>query len=113
MDDFNYIIHIVIAVVALIGASTVGIALTTSQIIFCILGSVLPDIDHHHSLIGRYNPFARIMIHRGFTHTLVASALFSIIGLWDAAYFATLAGYLSHIAGDYVSSGGQWKVKII
>ena len=43
-----------------------------------VLGSLAPDIDHPHSVLGRYNVFASLMKHRGFMHTLPALALWFI-----------------------------------
>jgi len=80
---------------------------------FCMIGSLIPDIDCHNSYLGKYNPLAYFMKHRGFTHTVVGCMLLSIIGIASHSYFAMLAGCLSHIAGDYISTLGNWKIKII
>lgn len=74
-----------------------------------MLGSVLPDIDHPRSLLGRFNPFARHFTHRGATHSLAGCLAFGLLGyaLADAqaAMFLVL-GYLSHLLLDACTPKG-------
>jgi inner membrane protein len=69
-----------------------------------LLGSLFPDVDHPHSILGRFNPLAwlGIMHHRGWTHTimglLVFSAVVCVISIPAGIGFA--AGYMSHLLMD-------------
>ena len=79
------------------------------------LGSLLPDIDHPKSLVGRRLawvsvPVAALVGHRGVTHSLLA-VLACAAGLWflgrELAWNAALlVGYLSHLAGDALTVSG-------
>lgn len=88
-----------------------------------VLGSMLPDIDHPGSAFGRRVPFLSIPLsaifgHRGITHSLIAvvgmSALvwYSLHHLdWHPGYSVPFVvgiavGYLSHLAGDWLSNSG-------
>lgn len=114
MFIFGYIIHLFLGAMSFAIVSGIGLVdIGMNQLIFCMLGSLIPDIDHHKSYLGKYNPFAYFMKHRGFTHTVTGCILLSVIGISYHCYFAMLAGCLSHIAGDYISTGGNWKIKII
>ncbi len=79
-----------------------------------VLGSVLPDADHVASLLGSD---AAIRFHRGISHSfagiavssLLVALLFYRFGKWKdlkKLYLLTLAGQLSHIALDLVTSYG-------
>lgn len=66
-----------------------------------MFGSILPDIDEIHTILGRFNILAwlGVMEHRGITHTLLASLLFGLffsIGGIDAG-LCLWVGYLSHL----------------
>ncbi|WJV65129.1 metal-dependent hydrolase [Pectobacteriaceae bacterium CE70] len=85
-----------------------------------LLTALLPDIDHPKSVLGQRLkwisiPIARAFGHRGFTHSLLAIML----GLYfihtqlptdwlipTDAYHAMIVGYLSHIAGDMLTTAG-------
>lgn len=77
---------------------------------FVVLASILPDIDHPKSKIGKKVKIIGFLFeHRGFFHSVFALMLFSI----PVFYFfnqmlgiAVLAGYLSHIAIDCLSHQG-------
>lgn len=81
-----------------------------------MLGSLLPDIDHPQSYLGRRLPFLSVPIHwlfghRGFTHSLLS---LSILGIASAEYWAfnplllggILLGYFSHILADMCTPRG-------
>ena len=94
-------------------------------------GALLPDIDHPKSWLGRRIPFismpiAAVFGHRGITHSLLAVvglalalryglAQWQLVGTgWALVAVGVAAGYLSHIAGDFVTHGGVpllWPVK--
>lgn len=85
-----------------------------------VLGSMLPDIDHPGSAFGRRvlpisMMLAAVFGHRGITHSLLA-----VVGMSALAWFALhhldwhpgysvpfvvglSAGYLSHLAGDWMT----------
>ncbi|NQT57443.1 MAG: metal-dependent hydrolase, partial [Bacteroidetes bacterium] len=64
-------------------------------ILFAILGSIIPDIDHPHSIIGRLFflvsvPLERRYGHRTFTHSLMGWGIFSVL-------FTVIIGLISFI----------------
>ena len=66
-----------------------------------ILGSLLPDIDHAGSIIGKKIPFFSIFLkHRGITHSLLALVIAYLISPWLAL------GYGSHIGLDMLTHSG-------
>jgi inner membrane protein len=76
-----------------------------------MVGSLLPDVDTPFSKLGKYNPFAALMRHRGFMHSLLASGIIAtigtlispIVGIWVSV------GYLSHLCADSLTpSGIRW-----
>lgn len=78
-------------------------------------GSVLPDMDHPASWVGRRLwPFshvlARLLGHRGFTHSLVAVALCGAAlrshGVSRGLSGPLVVGYLSHLAADLLTPAG-------
>ena len=72
-----------------------------------VLGSLLPDIDHPHSAIGRYIHLP--IAHRTWTHALWLPIGFMILGYWYAWGFWIAAGYLGHLFWDSLSATGiQW-----
>jgi inner membrane protein len=87
-----------------------------SGVAAAMLGSLLPDIDHPKSFVGRRLwflslPIAGVFGHRGMTHSLLAIGLWvwaMLRGLaWDQEVVAAAAvGYLSHLAGDWLTVGG-------
>jgi inner membrane protein len=78
------------------------------------LGSLLPDLDHPKSWIGRRVGMVSLMIaavfgHRGITHSLLAvvGCLFGMLILGKGAIApAVLVGYLSHLACDSLTKSG-------
>lgn len=80
------------------------------------LGSLLPDIDHPQSYLGRRTKPLSVLInkcfgHRGFTHSLLSTL---ILGVASAVYWSVnplffggfLLGYLSHLLGDMTTPSG-------
>ena len=64
-------------------------------------GSILPDIDHHNSFLGKNIPFvAKLFKHRGFTHSLVFATLIWFFNQWIAY------GILVHILLDLMTTNG-------
>jgi len=88
-----------------------------------VLGSLLPDIDHPQSSFGRRvlpvsMTLAAIFGHRGITHSLLAVAGVSWLiwyamsamsvhpGLYVPFAIGLGVGYLSHLAGDWMTNSG-------
>lgn len=94
-----------------------------------LFGSVLPDIDHPKSTLGRlfrpitlvldwlFRPITRLMraealfTHRGFTHSLLALGLFAAVSYYLLSGFQPLwigltLGYISHLIGDMFTVRG-------
>ena len=72
MIAFSGITHVIIGVILytyLFGVNILGI-------IFVVIGSLLPDIKY--STLGKFNPFASMMKHRGITHTIMYMIILSI-----------------------------------
>jgi len=78
-------------------------------------GSLLPDIDHPHSWVGRRvwmisRPLAAMIGHRGLTHSIVAVLVCCLLLRWHGVSRAVLApltvGYLSHLGADLLTPAG-------
>lgn len=105
-----------------------NVASTQHQALWCvaggIVGSLLPDIDHPNSWIGRRIPFVSIPLsslvgHRGITHSMIAliaiqAMVLAAVLSWRTAHGAWLApfltglglGYASHLLADWLSNTG-------
>src|ERR1700733_9049139 len=109
--------HVVVGLAAWIGAAPllhlsplapVYLALATA-------GSLLPDIDHPNSWVGRRSrpvstAIAAALGHRGFTHSAVA-VIGLVVLLLHAGYrqgmvSALAVGYLSHLGADMLTPRG-------
>lgn len=80
-----------------------------------IAGSLLPDIDHPQSWVGRRTRpvstvIARSLGHRGITHSAIAVGGLVAALLWAGqrrdAVTALAIGYLSHLAADMLTPRG-------
>jgi inner membrane protein len=88
-----------------------------------VAGSLLPDIDHPHSWVGRRvwplsTIIAAVLGHRGATHSLLAVVgcgwLLFHDGTPRALVAPVLVGYLSHLVGDLLTPRGlrlAWPLK--
>ncbi len=90
-------------------------SLSPPCLLLALLGSLLPDIDHPASWVGRRakpvsTVISRLFGHRGITHSalmaVVLAALLSRRGYSEASVAAVSVGYLSHLAADMLSSAG-------
>ncbi|AMA64828.1 Inner membrane protein YdjM [Candidatus Arsenophonus lipoptenae] len=93
-----------------------------------LFGSLLPDIDHPSSHIGRLFrfisvPICRLCGHRGFTHSLCAWVVIILLSnklknnylFSDALIQSFLLGYFSHLIADMLTAKGipfLWPSKI-
>lgn len=83
---------------------------------FAVAGSLLPDIDHPGSAIGRrtrpLSDLAGLILgHRGFTHSLLSLIAWAIALLYAGIseldwLIAISLGYLSHLFGDWLTPRG-------
>ena len=89
--------------------------LAPSCLMLALLGSLLPDIDHPASWVGRRvkpvsTVISRMFGHRGITHSalvvVVLAALLNRRGYSQDSVAAVSVGYLSHLAADMLSSAG-------
>lgn len=78
------------------------------NLLFVVLGALMPDIDTPHSLLGRFNVLAAAMKHRGKTHTLfIGVILSSLIGVYNLRFALAFGfGYLTHLIGDTLTPTG-------
>lgn len=118
--------HIAVgAATGMILANALGVASRqeTWLLAGAVVGSLLPDIDHPKSWLGRRIPFISIPLsslvgHRGVTHSLIglnivfASVLLSAwLGnmsgsAWAPAITGLGIGYASHLLADWLSNTG-------
>lgn len=101
MIIFNFLGHFLIG--SIVGLSIAHNPLTLLCVIF---GSLLPDIDHRKSVLGKYNLFKYWMKHRGHCHSLVGiffiSLPFLIFGI--IPYKFIVIGALVHVLSDKLFS---------
>lgn len=68
---------------------------------FVTFGSILPDIDHPGSMIGKNVPLLpKLFQHRGFTHSILFCLLMSLVNIWICI------GCLVHIIMDMMTKQG-------
>ena len=108
---FKWNTHIIITIVLFIMFKEY-IPIEGSLIVALLLlafGSLLPDIDHPKSKLGRYFPLGRFMKHRAwYTHSIIGAFLlplpFLLIG--KSYYIIVALGCLSHVMADTLTPGG-------
>lgn len=79
----------------------------------CVLGALIPDIDHPTSKINKCNPFTGIIGdligHRTITHSFTGLLIFDLI-LWIANFESIILGfnigYISHLILDMMTVSG-------
>lgn len=82
-------------------ATSLALCDSYEQGLLVVLGSILSDIDHPNSTIGKYVPFVPKMLpHRGVTHCLLFAVLCYVISPF-LAY-----GVLTHIVLDMMTRQG-------
>jgi inner membrane protein len=109
--------HVVVGIAAwTLAAPHLGLSpLDPAALAMATAGSLLPDIDHPHSWVGRRawlisRPLAATIGHRGLTHSIVAVIVCCLLLRWQGLSRAVLAplmvGYLSHLGADLLTSSG-------
>ncbi len=114
--------HVVVGVAAWLAAAPL-LHLAPADPVYlglAVTGSLLPDIDHPHSWVGRRaRPFSTVIAatlgHRGVTHSAVAViALLMLLaqGGRQALGSALAVGYLSHLAADMLPLRRTWGLPV-
>ncbi|MGP4063044.1 metal-dependent hydrolase [Halobacillus sp. H74] len=108
--------HIVGGLAAGVGYSVlVGTGDTTPFLVGCMVGSLIPDIDHPQGKLGRVLPFlskpiSSIFGHRTVTHSLlflvIVGVAFQFLNLSQALEIGIMIGLVSHIVLDSVTKDG-------
>ena len=109
--------HVVVGVAAWVWAAPhLGLPqLDPATVALTTIGSLLPDIDHPSSWVGRRlpvisRPLAAMIGHRGVTHSVVAVLVCLFFLRWEGFSRTVIdplvIGYLSHLAADLLTSSG-------
>lgn len=117
---FNGLTHILMALslyLIIHNRINLGIPLWLAAICL-ILGSLIPDLDHPKSIVGKYFfPINIFIKHRsGFTHSLLGAFSLSLPMLYFGKeyYYLTVLGCLFHLLGDTLTPlGVRWLFPII
>jgi inner membrane protein len=109
--------HVVVGLAAWLAAAPL-LHVRASNFVYlglALAGSLLPDIDHPRSWVGRRTrpvstAIAAALGHRGITHSAIAVAglawLLSYAGYRWTGIAALSVGYLSHLAADMLTPQG-------
>jgi len=76
-----------------------------------VISSLLPDIDHNKSALGRFNPFASCMKHRGHCHSIMGCIVLTLpfLLLGTQVYTFAIIGCIVHVLADKLLSLLPWK----
>jgi hypothetical protein len=102
VDEFNIFGHLVIGT-----AISLFLANSPGEAALILFGSLLPDIDHRNSTLGKWNPFTRFMKHRGKCHTLIGCILLSAPFYFFGSILVPiliLTGCVGHVLADKLAS---------
>ncbi len=117
--------HVVVGVAAwIVAAPLLHLpVLDPAYLALAVAGSLLPDVDHPKSWIGRRSRPLSTMLgaalgHRGLTHSAVA--VLGLVALLQAGYHpgavsALAIGYASHLAADMLTPQGlplTWPLRV-
>jgi inner membrane protein len=109
--------HVVVGLATWIAAAPLLHLPVANPVYLClaVVGSLLPDVDHPKSWVGRRSrpvstAIAATLGHRGVTHSAIAvvglAMLLSQAGYRRGPIAALALGYLSHLAGDMLTPRG-------
>jgi inner membrane protein len=92
----------------------IGVGGSVPLFIGCYIGSLLPDVDHSESFLGRktFGLFSLCFKHRGFTHSLTFASLFLVAAFFTRVEFVSwllygfFLGISSHILLDMLNPQG-------
>ena len=87
------------------------------QLVVAAVGSLLPDVDHPKSALGKHNPLAPLFQHRGFFHSLAFVFLCGTVIMQFAPQYqiSLVLGMLSHLLLDMLNVQGirlLWPLKL-
>lgn len=117
MIAFNFIFHLLHAILCFLLFDKYLFDLNILCLLFVIVTVGLPDIDHENSTFGGkfkiYKIFKLLGGHRGFTHSIIALALIIFLGYKMSIYFnneqifyGIFIGYSSHLIADMTTPMG-------
>jgi inner membrane protein len=109
--------HVVVGLAAWLAAAPLlhAAPLDPAGLLLAAAGSLLPDIDHPRSWVGRRTwpvstAIASVLGHRGITHSAIAviglTMLLLHAGYRRSGVSAVIVGYLSHLAADMLTPQG-------
>jgi inner membrane protein len=109
--------HVVVGVAAWVVAAPLlqVSALDPLYLGLAAIGSLLPDVDHPKSWVGRRTrpvstALAAALGHRGMTHSAIAAVLLGLLlmhaGFHRGVVSALAVGYLSHLGADMLTPQG-------
>lgn len=79
-------------------------AVTGLGLVFFYIGTLLPDIDSEHSMLGRHIHLP--MEHRTWTHAVWLPLIFTVAGFAFPPLWWAALGYVLHLFWDSLSRGG-------
>ena len=107
----------ILAAEIVLGASHAPLIYWPLGIALGAVAGILPDIDHPSSFLNQRLPLGRTagtaLNHRHFTHSIVATLLFSLYLHWlwpmvpEVLINAAVAGYFSHVLIDQLNPEGD------
>ncbi len=103
MIIFNYKVHLGFLVMFLFFLDSAGVNILNGWfLIGCYLGTILPDIDHDSSFLGRWFWFKQSRVHRKFTHSILFCILSGLAGWIIKLSFGLgiVSGSLLHLFTD-------------
>jgi inner membrane protein len=109
--------HVVLGLTAWIASAPLmhAASFTPAYLGLAVVGSLLPDLDHPKSWVGRRTrpvstAIAAALGHRGITHSAIAVLALVVVllhaGYRRGAVGALAVGYLSHLAADMLTPQG-------
>ena len=96
--------------------NALGLINNGDSLVIAMFFSLLPDIDHRKSLLGRFNllNYVGVMKHRGFCHTVLFVFICSLPFLKGHSFLVAFVAGISHLLADRfysLFSGSGWKIK--
>lgn len=98
---------------ALAGAcAALALQATGAEVVMVAFGALLPDVDSAQSIVGKHaKTFAKILPHRGPTHSIIMLVLSTFVNPWLGL------GVLTHLVLDMMTAAGikllwPWEKKI-
>ena len=80
--------------------------LSVPDTVVCVVASLLPDIDSKKSYLGRFNPLASWLSHRGITHNPITIMVITLILSEYHNVIPFFIGAMSHLVLDSLTPMG-------